>query len=105
MRSTGSDHPAVLACAESFRSHLINRTSRPRCGCTRETPCAHCRLILAGFTGMRPEDIFDRFDANKQQRLAYKTLGTKPSATPLAAAAAAAKAALPSATHGSVLQL
>jgi hypothetical protein len=60
------------ARAESFRSHLINRKSRPRCGCTWSTPCAHCQLILNGFVGMRVEQVFAKFEAHRQQRLASK---------------------------------
>jgi hypothetical protein len=60
--------PYCKGCSESFKSHLIQQKTRPRCGCVRTAPCVDCTKVLSGFSGMSHSDVFDKFDAEKSSR-------------------------------------
>ena len=62
--------PYCKACSESFKSHLVQQKTRPRCGCTRAQPCADCAKVLAGFGTKTPKQVFQKFDDEKEQRSA-----------------------------------
>jgi hypothetical protein len=76
-RKYGYDgQPYCKACSESFKSHLVQQKTRPRCGCVRSEPCGDCTKVLNGFSGMSHADVFHKFDAEKSSRASAAPKGS-----------------------------
>eukprot|EP01046_Picozoa_sp_COSAG06_P019000 COSAG06_NODE_1339_length_9813_cov_44.214639_10_plen_667_part_00 len=59
--------PYCRRCAEMFNAHQLLVRGKPRCGCRRDAPCAHCSKILSHFN-CSPSTVHQRFDASRKSR-------------------------------------